>query len=45
MSLIDTWKISIARLIPGNPGNLGLWNVPAALNSLGFIAALVLGPE
>lgn len=35
VSLTDTWKISFTRLIPGNPGNLGLWNVPAAWSCLG----------
>lgn len=46
MSLIDTWKISCVHLTQGNTGNLGLWNVSAALNALGFFAAgLVCGPE
>lgn len=44
-SLIDTWKVSFTHLIQGNTGNLGLWNVPAALSCLGFSpVGLVRGP-
>lgn len=44
-SFTDTWKISFTHLTQGNTGNLGLWNVPAALSCLGFSAVgLVHGP-
>lgn len=44
-SLIDTWEISFPPLIPRSTGDLGFWNVPAALSCLGFsVAGLVCGP-
>lgn len=44
MNLINTWKIPLTPLTPGQAGDLGLWNVLAALRTLGFSMGLGVRP-
>lgn len=45
VNLINTWKIPFTPLAPGQAGNVGLWDVLAALGTLGFSMGLGVRPK